>query len=464
MNKRDELLPQKKRIISSDDQPFCSQEMKKIKRLKCREYNKHRRSVKWQTLNNAFKKEVIKAKRRYYKDIIKDLKSSKTSQWYSKLKKLCSHDQKKSEPIVVESLKHLPLQEQAEAIADKFCKVSQEYEPLKTHDIEVPEFDVKSIPTFNPRDVQRKLENIKTNKSVPPGDIPPKIAKLFAKEISFPLCDIINSSIKLGKWSKIYKKESITPVPKVFPPQSPEELRNISGLLLFNKIAEGLIAELMISDISSNLDPSQYANQKGISLQHYLINMISKILSDTDKNSNGEINAVIATLYDWKEAFPRQCPKLGIEAFIKCGVRSSLIPLLISYLQDRTMTVKWNGLKSSERKLNGGGPQGATFGLWEYLAQSNDNSDCVNPDYRFKFVDDLTVLEKVNLLLIGLASINAHASVPSDIPEHNQLIPAENLQSQKYLDSIQEWTQKQKMKLNEKKISQKSTNSLPDYI
>ena len=59
----------------------------------------------------------------------------------------------------------------------------------------------------------------------------------------------------------------------------------------------------------------------------------------------------------------------------------------------------------------------------------------------------------MNLLLIGLASINAHASVPSDIlPEYNQLIPAENLQSQKYLDSIQEWTQKQKMKLNEKKI------------
>ena len=87
MNKVDEYLPQKKRIISSDDQPFCSPEMKKIKRLKCREYNKHRRSLKWQKLNDAFKKEVIKAKRRYYKDIIKDLKSSKTSQWYFMLKK-----------------------------------------------------------------------------------------------------------------------------------------------------------------------------------------------------------------------------------------------------------------------------------------------------------------------------------------------------------------------------------------
>ena len=86
-----------------------------------------------------------------------------------------------------------------------------------------------------------------------------------------------------------------------------------------------MVTELIISDMASNLDPSQYANQKGLSLQHYLIKMIDRILSDTDNNSRGEVNAVLATLYDWKEAFPRQCPKLGVEAFMKCGVRNSLI-------------------------------------------------------------------------------------------------------------------------------------------
>ena len=178
-----------------------------------------------------------------------------------------------------------------------------------------------------------------------------------------------------------------------------------------------MIAELIISDMSKKLDPSQYANQKGLSLQHYLIKMIDKILSDTDNNSRGEVNAVLATLYDWKEAFPRQCPKLGVEAFIKCGVRPSLIPLLISYLQDRTMVVKWHGVKSTVRKLNGGGPQGATFGIWEYLAQSNNSSDCVDPENRFKFVDDLTTLEKINLLIVGLSSFYSKASVPNDIAD-----------------------------------------------
>ena len=145
-----------------------------------------------------------------------------------------------------------------------------------------------------------------------------------------------------------------------------------------------MIGELLVSDIMENLDPAQYANQQGVSLQHYLIKIIKVILTDTDNSRKGEANAVIASLIDWKEAFPRQCPKLGVEAFIKCGVRNSLIPLLVNYLQDRTMTVKWNGKISTERKLNGGGPQGATFGIWEYLAQSNNSADCVDPNYRYK--------------------------------------------------------------------------------
>ena len=37
------------------------------------------------------------------------------------------------------------------------------------------------------------------------------------------------------------------------------------------------------------------------------------------------------------------------------------------------MKVLWNGNLSAPRDLNGGGPQGSNFGIWEYLSQSNDN-------------------------------------------------------------------------------------------
>ena len=127
------------------------------------------------------------------------------------------------------------------------------------------------------------------------------------------------------------------------------------------------------------------------------------------------------------------------------------------------MKVKWCGLTSTERKFNGGGPQGATFGIWEYLAQSNSNAECVEPENRFKFVDDLSVLEKINLLLIGLASFDCHTSVPSDLPTHNQFIPSEHLKSQEYLTTIKEWTEKQRMILNQKKTKAMIFNFTEDY-
>ena len=86
----------------------------------------------------------------------------------------------------VESLKHLSTQEHAEAIADKFSKVSQEYEPLKENDVEIPPFDEKNIPSFHPTDVQKNLERININKSVPPGNIPPLITNTFAAQLSVP--------------------------------------------------------------------------------------------------------------------------------------------------------------------------------------------------------------------------------------------------------------------------------------
>ena len=87
------------------------------------------------------------------------------------------------------------------------------------------------------------------------------------------------------------------------------------------------------------MDPSQYGNQKQTSIEHYLLNMLHTILVALDGRKNGNQFAVIATLIDWKEAFPRQCHKLGIEAFIKLGVRKPLIPTLINFFQDRRMAV-----------------------------------------------------------------------------------------------------------------------------
>ena len=68
------------------------------------------------------------------------------------------------------------------------------------------------------------------------------------------------------------------------------------------------------------------------------------------------------------------------------------------------MCIKWKGVYSEQRHLNGGGPQGSLFGNLEYLANSNDNADMIEIEDRFKFVDDLSALEIVTLLATEIST------------------------------------------------------------
>ena len=160
---------------------------------------------------------------------------------------------------------------------------------------------------------------------------------------------------------------------------------------------------------------------------------------------------MLATLVDWSKAFDRIDHTLGIKSFIENGVRKSLIPLLVNYFQDRRMKVKWHSRYSSIRRLPGGGPQGCYLGGLEYSSQSNDSARFVSSENRYKFVDDLSLLEVINLLTVGLASYNFKNHVASDIAIGDSYLPPSNCQSQTYLNDIQDWTDRKKMKLNEKK-------------
>jgi hypothetical protein len=135
-------------------------------------------------------------------------------------------------------------------------------------------------------------------------------------------------------------------------------------------------------------------------------------------------------------------PYLGGEVIF--GKRGTAIFNSCPYFEDRKMSVKWHGCRSVPKEIKGWGPQGATLGLLEYQSQSNNSADCVQVKDRFKFVDDLSILEIVNLLTIGINSFNIKQQIPSDIPNHNQFIPPQNLKSQGWLDQIDDWTENQK--------------------
>ena len=388
---------------------------------------------------------------------------ARSGQWYSKLKRISNFEQNKSENIQVDEISHMSNKDQAEAIADSFSAISNQYEEIQKENIKIPPFSKSDIPQLAPNQLIKYLQSIKTNKSTAPEDIPAKVIKEFAPYLCIPFSDVINSGLTAGHWPKYYKKETITPTPKQYPPENREMLCPIANLCNFNKIMEKIISEIVISDMEKQLDPSQYGNRKHVSIQHYLIRLVNRILTTVDKNSRGEVNAILCMFIDWKQAYSRQCHTLGVESFLKNGVRPSVIPLLISYFQDRQMRVKWHGQLSEPRKLPGGGAMGASLGNWEFLSQTNNNADCVPEEDRFKFVDDLSTIEVINMLTIGLSSFYTKQQVPSDIPVHGQFVESSKLKSQAYLDQINIWTEKQKMIISEKKTKAMLFNFTDNY-
>ena len=163
------------------------------------------------------------------------------------------------------------------------------------------------------------------------------------------------------------------------------------------------ICEMIASDMETRVDPSQHGNRKRTGIQHFLIRLIHRILSETDNNSRGENRAVLYTFIDWKQAYSRHSHILGVKSFLKNGVRPSLIPLLILYFQSREIPIKLHNKISKPRQMPGSGAMGSTIGNMEFDSQTNNNADSVPEENSFKFVDDLSVLEIINIMNIGFS-------------------------------------------------------------
>ena len=137
-----------------------------------REYAKRKNSKKWKTLYATFLEKFEEEKEKYYKNIVEDLKVSKPGQWHSKLKRMTSHDQARSEVPIVQSLKEMPIQSQAEEIANQFAAISNLYEPLQSEDICMDGIlNEKPYPCMEPYFVHQQIKKMKNNTATVKGDI-----------------------------------------------------------------------------------------------------------------------------------------------------------------------------------------------------------------------------------------------------------------------------------------------------
>ena len=86
-------FPLKTMRICDEDEPWVTKGIKRLDRLRKREFDKHKQSEKWSRLNQQFQDKCDEEKRKYYENIVRDLKESNVSQWYSKVRRMAAQDQ-----------------------------------------------------------------------------------------------------------------------------------------------------------------------------------------------------------------------------------------------------------------------------------------------------------------------------------------------------------------------------------
>ena len=263
---------------------------------------------------------------------------------------------------------NLSEEQSAECIAQHFAEISQQFPPL---DINLLPARVKtklktksSPPVVEDYEVYHKIKSAKKPRSGVPGDLPSALTKEFAPELAKPACRIINSIVRTGQWPSQWKLEFVTPIGKVPLPETEDDLRPISLTPFFSKVSEHFVVMWLMEYIGNQIDFRQYSGTKGNSITHYLIEFIKFILSNQD--STAPI-AILACMVDFSKAFNRQDHNLLISKLSDMGVPGWLLKIVMAFLHERSMVVRYKGKQSTSKSLPGGGPQGTLLGLLIFL-------------------------------------------------------------------------------------------------
>ena len=371
------VAPEKDIRIALDDPPWMNTRIKTIIRQRNREYDKYGKSEKWRKLMRASKSMVKRAKKNLSTNFVSNMKETDPSTWMKRMGKLGRasfqtehsgwHFQNESKTD----------QELTNEMADYFANISNDFTPVDPSLLDlVPPganfvSEVSCIPTE--LEIFGILQAAKKTASVP-NDLPTAFVKEFLPFLAKPVMMIFSNSVITGIYPTRWKTEYVTPHPKVLPPVTYGDLRNLSLTEFLNKSFERFLLrgtpqiKGLLHYVIKHYDPGQFA-VPGASCSHALISIVDFILKQTD-NPN-KPTAVINLLADWSKAFNKVNHNIIMRILLALKVPQWLLRLILSYLQNRKMILRFRKCCSDPLCLNGGCPQGTLIGVILYILYIN---------------------------------------------------------------------------------------------
>ena len=473
--KLDRILPQKSvKIFLNFDKPFITSDLKKLDRQVKREYRKHSKSAKYLRLKTVFDEKYKQAATNYLEKNVRSLLEDNPGKAYKNLKKLgaqpgdCSDEGSFS--LISHLNENLTTEESTERIANHFARISQEYQPLDPNTLpdgvksKLASIKDEEIPVLSEFDVYQKIEQSKKPKSTVAGDVPRRIVQEFSPEFSAPMACIYNNITKSGHWPSPWKIEYGTPLQKQPNPETEDHLRIIALTAFFSKVYERFVVGWLLLFVGDKLDWGQYGGMKGSSLSHYLIDFVNFILFNQDLKVP---NAVLAVLIDFSKAFNRINHNVVITTLSEMGVPGWLLRIVMGFLSNREMVLRYKGYSSGRKSLPGGGPQGTLLGLFLFLILINSagytnlekqlgdhmtvkmNKRTPIPNIHLKYIDDMAMAEAV--VLKNTLLRNPDPCPPQPFAYHDRtrhIMPEDGCQMQEQINKLLEYCRQNQMLIN----------------
>ena len=178
----------------------------------------------------------------------------------------------------------------------------------------------------------------------------------------------------------------------------------------------------------------------------------------------------LAILVDLQKAFNRVDHNLVITRLHEMGAPAWLLRIVIGFLSERKLLLRWKGVEASIKSMPGGGPAGTVLGLFAFIiifngagppsSTSNLAATMAGPSSlsqpipvkKAKFIDDLAILRSISPNL--LQSITQEVSKPVNFHQRtNHFLPRNANPLQNDVNDLMEFAQNSLLKINEKKTN-----------
>ena len=219
----------------------------------------------------------------------------------------------------------------------------------------------EELPDILDYEVYYKIKKTKKPRSGVPGDLPRRLVQEFAPELAAPLGKIIRNIVQTGVWPKDWRVEYGVPLQKVSNPIIEDDLRIISLTSFLSKVSEQFIISWLLEYVGKKIDWGQYGGTKGSSISHYLIELVNFVLFNQDLKIP---HSVLAVFIDISKAFNKINHNIIITILSDMGVPGWLLKIVMGFLTDREMILRYKGGCSTRKPLPGGSPQGTRLGLF----------------------------------------------------------------------------------------------------